>query len=700
MKDKALKKGDQMLKKISKIFFVLGMGLLFLSLSNIYSQESKSQIFDFKLSAQFGDRNVFEFEVQGIGMIEAEATWTGAAPTLSLILNGPGGSAYARQDGKSPLKLAYNLTQADLNLGTKWKISIVNFSRKGSAQGNVKIKYPIRKTETVEAKVVTETVTKLSEKATGQKEGVLRGRVKAKPKVYMQGINLKTKYLLKRNYALTKELRFDTSRNEKPLSYRQFLQKFPIRGKLKAKIIDYKEITKIGLTIPRIYSPQEFPNGKVIIAVNSDLYSGVSASLRRYVDDIATQGYFGIIHLVDSTGTPEELRDYLGAIEDIAGVVLVGNLPVAWYEHDKDFCGPGQPMTCHAEWPCDLFFMDLDGTWQDQDGDGIFDSHTGNTAPEIFLGRIAAYTLTGNEATLVNDYFAKDHRFRTGEAGFSARGITFIDDDWSGLGKSSMDLYLDIVEDFTDQDYTNADNYKNILQRRLAWLQLCCHSSPTLHHFHKNKGKDDAGFVFNNDIQNTNRPQAFFHNLFCCSSANFTVGDYIAGWYTFGQSFGLCTVGSTKTGSMQYFEYFYGALNEGLTNGEALVGWWDSIQPIDSGKRAWHYGMTLIGDPLLNWRVGAIPHSLNPGDGSRVPLPGQITFSWSPITTFGAVKYKVEVEFWDSGQSQWKLHGGTDTVESNITLNLNRREKYRWRVKVLLKEKWGPWSYWQYIQPQ
>jgi hypothetical protein len=139
---------------------------------------------------------------------------------------------------------------------------------------------------------------------------------------------------------------------------------------------------------------------------------------------------------------------------------------------------------------------------------------------------------------------------------------------------------------------------------------------------------------------------------------------------------------------------------EGLTNGEALVGWWDSIQPIDSFKRAWHYGMTLIGDPLLNWRVGAIPHSLNPGDGSRVPLPGQITFSWSPITSFGSVKYKVEVEFWDSGQSQWKLHGGTDTVESNITLNLNRREKYRWRVKVLLKEKWGPWSYWQYIQPQ
>lgn len=84
-----------------------------------------------------------DFEVQGPGRIEARAEWTGAAGTLSLILNGPGQSGYyARQNGKSPLSLSFKVTDDHLSRGKKWTLSVANFGA-GSAQGKVVIKVPV-----------------------------------------------------------------------------------------------------------------------------------------------------------------------------------------------------------------------------------------------------------------------------------------------------------------------------------------------------------------------------------------------------------------------------------------------------------------------------------------------------------------------------------------------------------------------------
>lgn len=69
-------------------------------------------------------------------------------------------------------------------------------------------------------------------------------------------------------------------------------------------------------------------------------------------------------------------------MRSICGALLVGHLPVAWFEMDDDFGGS------HAEFPCDLYFMDLNGTWTDPDGDGKLSGHPTNVAPEIFVGRL------------------------------------------------------------------------------------------------------------------------------------------------------------------------------------------------------------------------------------------------------------------------------------------------------------------------
>ena len=98
----------------------------------------------FSVSSTFGDRDVFYSTVDSVGIISAEATWTGGASNLALILNGPGQVGYfSREDGPSPLSLSYTVTSADLSKGTDWTISIVNFGE-GSAAGTVRIKYPIK----------------------------------------------------------------------------------------------------------------------------------------------------------------------------------------------------------------------------------------------------------------------------------------------------------------------------------------------------------------------------------------------------------------------------------------------------------------------------------------------------------------------------------------------------------------------------
>jgi hypothetical protein len=131
------------------------------------------------------------------------------------------------------------------------------------------------------------------------------------------------------------------------------------------------------------------------------------------------------------------------------------------------------------------------------------------------------------------------------------------------------------------------DNYEYIF--------LAAHSNPNLHQF---KIGDDwqSEYVTYNDIYNI-RPVAQHYNLFCCSAAQYTYDDYLAGWYVFNiGDYGLTAIGSAKTGSMLNYEDFYPALAFGVPFGEAFR-WWFSVW--GESARDWFYGMTLIGDPLL-----------------------------------------------------------------------------------------------------
>jgi PKD repeat protein len=335
------------------------------------------------------------------------------------------------------------------------------------------------------------------------------------------------------------------------------------------------------------------------VIVNTFLYDAISASLDQYVADLTADEYDVAVIKV-SGGTAEEFRNLL--INEyslgMVGCVLIGNLPIAWYESE---CWEEKE---HEEFPCDLFYMDLDGLFGDSDSDGRYDTHTGDVTPEIWIGRLTASPLTmggSTEVELLQNYFRKNHLYRTGRLSVGSRALVYIDDDWaSESGSWSYDVShaystRTLVDDLTT---TCASDYTKRLPQGYDLIEVCVHSSPSLHSFKVPSGSWSD--VTNSQIKSID-PQAHFYNLFACSNARFVETNYMGGWYVFCDTYGLAAVGSAKTGSMLEFGAFYEPFGQGKTFGEAFSDWFtarggDGFEPWEV---CWYYGMTLCGDPTL-----------------------------------------------------------------------------------------------------
>jgi hypothetical protein len=109
---------------------------------------------------------------------------------------------------------------------------------------------------------------------------------------------------------------------------------------------------------------------------------------------------------------------------------------------------------------------------------------------------------------------------------------------------------------------------------------------------------DQVEWVHSEDIQ-SHDPPVLFYNLFVCSGSRFTDPDFLAGSHIFNTTYGLCAVGSSKTGSMLNFADFTAPLGLGETIGAAFLQWFDVQAPFEEWEKQWYYGMVLSGDPTL-----------------------------------------------------------------------------------------------------
>lgn len=346
--------------------------------------------------------------------------------------------------------------------------------------------------------------------------------------------------------------------------------------------------------------PGDGRQGLVAIITQQSIAAALAGEISQLMANLQSEGY-SVQSYTCSGGTAESLRTVLRDLytsQALEGALFVGSLPIAWFEIANDYGIYG-----YADFPMDLFFMDLDGTWLDTmtTGNGKYDGHTGNIAPEIYVGRLLP-TGIGTDTIVLKNYFRKDNAFRHDTIMQDAHALFFCDDDWAYWGpqwSSEVALLYPDTTNFWDEESTRASIYRRNLNTPQAWVAMFAHSWPGGHQFIYNGG-GSYDYYYANEYQ-TQNPPVNFYNHFACSFARYTTAGYGGGCSVFNESYGLGAIGSTKTGSMLDFYYFYSPLAAEKTLGEAFRDWFAHIT--DNGvtfdELCWHYGMTLLADPWL-----------------------------------------------------------------------------------------------------
>ncbi len=359
----------------------------------------------------------------------------------------------------------------------------------------------------------------------------------------------------------------------------------------------------------RIYSSHK-GDTPICIVINDLLYPSIQSSFSVFVADLENEGYSPNVYTALNNGDEVALKKILISEwneRNIAGAILIGDLPVAWYEMTE----PPEWGGSHVEFPIDLFFMDLDGLWIDVDFDGLYDDHLDgdwDMEADIWVGRLCAFNLTqhgASEVSMMENYLDKNHRYRTGEFTLSDKALAYIDNDWCMYGwEDDVALAYPVTDAVIDPYETTREDYMQRVREssnnRYESLLICSHSSPWAHYLYWGTGPYDYSLFHNYEIEEID-VQVLFYNLFACSNCRYVEEDDMGDWYIFQSTYGLLSAGSTKTGSMLCFYDFYQPLGDGASFGDAFLFWCINDMESCAGdwSRPWFYGMTLLGDPTL-----------------------------------------------------------------------------------------------------
>lgn len=336
----------------------------------------------------------------------------------------------------------------------------------------------------------------------------------------------------------------------------------------------------------------------VLVLVNTSLRPSIQDELDQYEADINATGYD--LALVETEGGTQDdvksliLTGYTTWGTALNGCLLVGELPIPWFQHFDDWYGNEDTFAC------DLFYGDMDGTWTDTDSNGVPDSHTdgsGDTKPEIWVGRVTAHDMSEDEVTLVKRFFANNHQYRLGNTMLPRRALLYQDDDWNtspGWYNSFGNLLSD-RDWISDTETTNATDYKTRFDDNYQWLLVCSHSNASVNSFRTSSGNT---YFYCSELRNMD-PQFNFCITFACSNADYSVADYMSGWYLLAGEYTQLVLGSTKTGGFWYGYKMFESLENRNNLGEAYNEWFSNEYPYSDGDISWWYGLTLLGDPTL-----------------------------------------------------------------------------------------------------
>ncbi len=377
-------------------------------------------------------------------------------------------------------------------------------------------------------------------------------------------------------------------------------------------------LLSLSILITIVFTTQVLAQGTIGIIVNKDLYSSVKAAVDGYaadVEKIEKKTVWLDATTFGENGTVQDLKAALTSQYNengLEGAVLIGDLPVPEYS-SSGFYGE------RDQYVCDLYYMDLDGSWS---GSGsVFSNHSGNKEAEIWISRLTGSVLEsyfGDEVTLVNDYFARVQKRMYGQDDMERLYvIAGQKSEWGGLeaeNQGDMGYEKDNIDTYTG---SCGSQWSAALVEGREYGFVYSHSSPTMH---------AIGFNMNNqrDVDMDCR----FYNSYACSNADYDRANMCGGYAL--EDAGLICVGSAKTGSMKpgTFRAYNKPLGAGDCFGEAFRKWFNEEGIFDV---YWHYGMNLQGAGslvLAKYASGPYLTVNSPNGGEEWEQGNTYTIKW------------------------------------------------------------------------
>ncbi|MCK4506206.1 MAG: T9SS type A sorting domain-containing protein, partial [Candidatus Aegiribacteria sp.] len=404
---------------------------------------------------------------------------------------------------------------------------------------------------------------------------------------------------------------------------------------------------------------------KVVLLVEEDINSDISASLATFQADLEAEGYVVDIWLI-SGGTAADIRNDLKTeytSGDLVGAICIGDIPTGWMD------------TGFGEYPVDVFLMDMNGTWNDPDSDGLYESAS-NEGPEIWVGRLTpTYMTYGGPAEMLNDYFAKNHAYRIGMLSLPDRALAY-EEAFTGLTGYLGNLYPTVVTK-SDPVGTNADDFKAELMNGYEWVHLISHSSPWGSSFHTGAPPEGAGTLDNFEVPPLN-PHAFFYVLNCCSNGRWTEVDNIANSYIWCDTYGLAALAQAKVDYTNDFQEYYTSLAAGNCLGKAYRIWL-------AANMGYEHGAVLFGDPTLVPRMSSLCLGSTFEGGSAYGSDNWLTYD---LTDGLHTQGRVDTYSDPSSGEVFAVCGSSYPVRANILATHSNGDTWTAPVIVCQHEYW------------
>jgi hypothetical protein len=287
------------------------------------------------------------------------------------------------------------------------------------------------------------------------------------------------------------------------------------------------------------YDDRCYKKQKELIAVyvDKETYQELNSQIDRYKEDIMTDlsseyKHVDVKIISENFDDPNTLKSNIKSLykdNNLVGVVLVGNMPLAIFEYENCETEP-----CHH--PVDYYYMDFDSKFMDTNNNGRlnvekYDFNSDHLA-EIWVGRIKPPVNDKDEyISLLSDYFNRNHNYRTGKLKSNGKllSVNFIEGkekakrfvEQSGIwNPKNTNEYKLIDSGISKQDYMTE------LKKDYLLVYGMMHGN-----VHGQEIKENTG-IYYSDIK-TEKPNGFFYIFDSCKIGNIEEENNIASWYIF-----------------------------------------------------------------------------------------------------------------------------------------------------------------------